>query len=304
MEPADAARHRSRLLLCLAIVYLVWGSSYLVTRIAVQHLPPILFGGVRFLIAGLGLGAFCWRPGLLADVRRDATPLLVMGLASVALSSGLNAWAMQWVPSNLGALLNASSAFVIAVLGTLGARGHPLVGRSLAGLVTGVLGTALLLWPSPHAGTTPWLPQAGILFACLAWSAATIYLRNTHIHLDIIAFSAVQMLWGGAAMLVCGLALGETARWNWDAAGLLSMAYLVVLSAGMAYPAYAWLTRHATPSQVGSYAYVNPGVATLLGWLILDEHLSVLQCVGTAAILAGVVLVNWPAEESSAAPGA
>jgi drug/metabolite transporter (DMT)-like permease len=292
---SDSARqHRSRLILCLAIVYLVWGSTYAAMRVGVQELPPLLFSGLRFFLGGLVLGAFVWRRGFIAAARQDLRALAVMSLAGVALSNGLFGWGMQWVPSNEAAILNASNAFFIALLGTLGPRGQALQGRALAGLLLGIAGTALLLWRTSGVAT-PLFPQTLILLGCVLWSLATVYLRNTPTRLDLVSFTALQMLMGGAAMIGGGMLLGESAQWRWSATGLASLVYLMIMSACIAYPAYAWLTRHATPAQVGSYAYVNPAVAALLGWLLLNEQLGSLQMIGTTAILAGVVLVNWPA---------
>jgi drug/metabolite transporter (DMT)-like permease len=288
-----ARRNRSRLILCLAIVYLVWGSTYVAMRVGVQQLPPLLFSGLRFLGGGIVLGAFVWRRGFIAAARHDLRAIGVMSLAGVALSNSLFSWSMQWVPSNEAALLNTSNAFFIALLGTLGPRGEPLQGRSLAGLLLGIAGTTLLLWRTAGVAT-PLLSQAGIVLGCLSWSLATLYLRNTATRLDIVSFTALQMLVGGAVMIIGGMALGERGQWHWSTAGFASLAYLMVMSACIAYPAYAWLTRHATPAQVGSYAYVNPAVAAVLGWLLLSERLGSLQVLGMTAILAGVVLVNWP----------
>jgi drug/metabolite transporter (DMT)-like permease len=296
---SDSERqYRSRLILCLAIVYLVWGSTYVAMRVGVQQLPPLLFSGLRFFLGGVVLGAFVWRRGFIAAARHDLRALAVMSVAGLALSNGLFGWGMQWVPSNEAALLNASNAFIIAMLGTLGPRGQALQGRALAGLLLGIAGTILLLWRTAGVAT-PLFPQALILLGCVAWSLATVYLRNTPTQLDVVAFTALQMLIGGGMMIIAGMLLGESGQWRWSATGLASLVYLLVMSACIAYPAYAWLTRHATPAQVGSYAYVNPAVAAVLGWVLLNEGLGSLQVIGTTAILAGVLLVNWPAARTT-----
>jgi drug/metabolite transporter (DMT)-like permease len=291
----DAA-FRRRLLLCLLTVYLVWGSSYLMTRIGVLRLPPLLFGGIRFSIAGVLLLAFAqWRGSRPFDLRGELRHVVVMALLGVALVNGLQVWALQWVPSQTGALLNASSAFWIVAFGFFGRRSHRPPPRVLAGILTGFIGTAVLVWPGRSAGATPLVPQLAILVACLGWALATAYLRHIRTRLDVFALTGWQMGIGGALLTALGLAAGEADRWVWSPLGLAAMAWLVVMSSCIAHTAYAWLAQNATPAQVGTYSYVNPAIAAVLGFLVLGEALTPLQLAGTGVILAGVGLVNWPA---------
>jgi drug/metabolite transporter (DMT)-like permease len=122
----------------------------------------------------------------------------------------------------------------------------------------------------------------------------TIYMRNHTLDIDLFALMGLQMLLGGTWMTLTGLALGEAAQWHWSMPGALSLAYLVVASSGVAYMAYAWLARHATPAQTGTYSYVNPALAAVAGYVVLGERMSGLQLVGAVVILAGVLLINWP----------
>lgn len=294
----------ARLVLCLATVYVVWGSSYVATRIGVQHLPPLLFAGIRFTIAGLLMLGIAWyrgfRPAALRGEWRHLAVIAVMGVSFV---NGLQVWAMQWVPSQTGALLNTSSAFWIVAFGLFGRRAHRPGARVLTGIAIGFAGTATLIWPGLGAATaTPLLPQLVILLACIGWAVATIYLRNIHTGLDVIALTALQMLIGGVVLVLLGLAWGEGQAWHGSTAGYLSMAWLTVFSSCCAYTAYTWLAQNATPAQVGTYSYVNPAIATLLGYLLLNEVLTPVQLFGTAVILAGVLLVNWPVTGSDSDP--
>jgi len=289
--------HRRMLVLCLAAVYIVWGTSYVATRVGVLNLPPLLFGGVRFLIAGMGLTAIAlwrgFRPAMLAGQWRH---LLVLSVLGIALSNGLQIWAMQWVQANTSALLNASCALWIVLFGLTGRRAHHPGARTVAGLVIGFLGTALLVWPAggATAASAPLVPQLMILGSCIVWSLGTIYMRNHALDIDLFALLGMQMLLGGAWLTLAGLADGEAARWHWSTAGALALAYLVVASSGLAYMAYAWLARHATPAQTGTYSYVNPALTALSGYLLLGERLGALQGVGAAVILAGVLMINLP----------
>jgi drug/metabolite transporter (DMT)-like permease len=299
------ARQRRMLVLCLATVYLVWGTSYIATRVGVTNLPPLLFGGLRFAISGVLLLAIAaWRGADLAALLPNWRHVLAMALLGVALCNGLQVWAMQWVPSNAAALLNASSALWIVLFGLFGARGHRPSALAVAGLAVGFAGTLLLIWPASHdgpvAGATPLVPQLAILLACLIWALGTIYMRNAGRSLDLFAFGGAQMLLGGLLMTAAGLLAGEAGAWHHSRAGLLSMAYLVVFSSCGAYVAYWWLARHATPAQTGTYSYVNPALASVAGFLLLGERMTVLQFAGAAVILVGVLMINWPARGSIA----
>jgi drug/metabolite transporter (DMT)-like permease len=300
-------RQRKLLVLSLATVYLVWGTSYLATRVGVLHLPPLLFAGVRFFISGVLLMAVAvWRGFSLRQMQGQWGHMLMMSLLGVSVCNGLQVWAMQWVPSHTGALLNASSALWIVIFGLFGARSHRPEVRAVAGLCIGFIGTVLLVWPAhgfagTPADTVPLVPQLVILLACIVWSLGTIYMRNHSVKLDIFAMLGSQMLVGGVLLSLVGLARGELGTWTWSRPGLLSLAYLVVFSSCLAYVAYAWLARHATPAQVGTYSYVNPALAAVVGYVGLGERLSALQLVGALIILAGVLMINWPTRGSIAA---
>lgn len=295
-----APAQRRMLVLCLATVYLVWGTTYLATRIGVLNLPPFLFGGVRFLVGGalLMVAAF-WRGFRPAQLQGQWPHLLTLSLLGVALCNGAQVWAMQWVPSHTSALLNASSALWIVLFGVFGARAVHPGAREIAGLLIGLAGILLLIWPTGAQaqgaeGATPLVPQLAVLAGCLMWSLATIYMRNHSLGMDLLALVGMQMLLGGAWLALAGILRGELDQWSWSVKGLAAMAYLIVFSCCFAYTAYAWLARHASPAQTGTYSYVNPAVAAVAGYLVLGETLTPMQVLGAAVILGGVLMVNWP----------
>ncbi len=332
---------RAKYVLCFATIYLVWGASYLVTRIGVLALPPLLFSTVRFIIGGLllfAIGQLLARRRIRTGTGTDATTIAVVppiaagdwkdfaiaGFFTVLVSNGFNVWALQWVPSNQAALLNTTSAFWIAIFGMFGRRAHPLTLLVGAGIAVGCAGTTLVLWPAhtPAGATTgaalatltgamgpgpqplPFgllLPQLGILLGCMAWAAGTIHLRNARTRHDVLSFTGLQMFCGGLMMGVAALLAGEVGGWRWSVAGVGALLFLIVFSSCMAYAAYGWLSVHATPAQVGTYGFVNPAIATLLGWAVLGERLAALQIVGVGVILVGLVLVNLPAVEPATA---
>ncbi|NGP53832.1 EamA family transporter [Thioalkalivibrio sp. XN8] len=292
----DPVASRLALVAAFAVVYLVWGSTYLAIRIAVQDLPPGLLAGVRFLLAGLILGAVALArgqrpPRTLADWRTAA----VLGLAFIVLANGVVTWAEQWVPSNQAALIVASGALFTAWFGTFGRRGVPLSASTRLGLLAGLCGTALMVWPEASGpdpeGELFW-PKVAIFLSTIAWSWGTMYSRNTEVSVRPLMFIACQMLVGGAVLVVAGVLSGELARWQWTLPGIGGLLYLTVFGSCIAYATYMWLIRQTTPARLGTIAYVNPAIATLLGWWLLDEALTRLQLAGMAVIIAAVAWVS------------
>jgi drug/metabolite transporter (DMT)-like permease len=290
--------HRAKLIACFATVYLVWGSTYLVASIGVHALPPFLFGGIRFTIAGVLLGSTSLALG--NRFKLDATEwrhMFIVALGNVFIANGCTNWAMQTVASNQTAILNASAALWIALLATRGRRAHALDRRTLIGLIIGFAGTLLIIWPRGSFQTSNLAMQLLILVAVFSWSASTVYIRNAHSKLDVLSFTAVQMFLGGLMLTTLGLGTGEAAHWHWSRTGLTAMTYLTLASSCLAYTAFAWLAKNTTPAMVGTYSYVNPAIAAVLGWWFLHEKLGANQLVGMAVMFAGVALVSWPQKE-------
>jgi drug/metabolite transporter (DMT)-like permease len=221
----------------------------------------------------------------------------------VFIANGCTNWAMQYVASNQTAILNASAALWIALLATRGRRAHALDRRTIVGLGVGFAGTSLILWPADgnFAGSHFGM-QLLILVAVLGWSAATVYVRNAHSKLDVLAFTSIQMLIGGTMLTVLGFASGEWADWHSTRQGLAALAYLTLASSCVAYTAFAWLAKNTTPALVGTYSYVNPAIAAVFGWWFLEERLNAVQIVGMGIMFAGVALVSWPAKDVKRLP--
>ena len=290
------ARHSTKLVTCLGTVYLVWGSAFLFTKIAVETLPPALFAGIRFVTAGLMLALIARLyggerfPERLIEYRH----VIIAGFFMVLISNGLNTWAIQFMPSNQSALLNGTSAFWIAGLGVFGRRGHPLTRWAIVGLVIGFAGTVLMVVPDGPLTSNRWLPQLAALTACSSWALGTLYYRSIDTQLSSTMFMALQMFIGGLMLLCMGALRGESMPWPLSAGGLLSMCYLTFFSSCLAYTAYGWLTMNATPAVIGTYSYVNPAIAAFLGWQFLHEHLAGLQLVGMVIIIVGVCILTLP----------
>jgi drug/metabolite transporter (DMT)-like permease len=290
------SRHSTKVFLCLLIVYLVWGSSFLFTKIAVANLPPALFAGIRFVTAGvlLALIAEFYGHSRLPTRLIEWRHVTIAGFFMVFVSNGLNTWSIQFLGSNEAALLNGTSAFWIAGLGVFGKRGHPLTKSAVLGLVIGFIGAVMMLVPKGPIFSKSSLAQLGILTACASWSLGTLYYRSITTQLSSMMFMALQMLMGGLMLLALALGRGDSMHWPPNAPGLISLCYLTFLSSGLAYTAYGWLTMNTSPTILGTYSYVNPAIAALLGWLVLHEHLSGLQLVGMAVIIVGVCILTVP----------
>jgi drug/metabolite transporter (DMT)-like permease len=298
-----------QVLLALAWVYLSWGTTYLAIREGVKTLPPGLFGGLRIAAAGavlLGWLALRGQPVRLPRGEWGAT-WLIGGLLFVG-GNGLVTLAMKTVPSGVGSVLVATTPLWMALLEAAAPRGERLALRGWVGLLLGLGGVALL-WagrahdPAALVGLGPLL----LLGSALAWSVGSFIHRHRRKPTPLLLSAAWQMLLGGGTLSLIGLAAGEAG--GLTAAQLTPRAvaaffYLLTVSSLVAFVAYLWLLRHVSAALAGTYAYVNPAVAVLLGWLLADEALTPALVGGLAVILAGVALVRASAARPLPAPAA
>jgi drug/metabolite transporter (DMT)-like permease len=277
------------------IVYFVWGSTYLAIRVGVGALPPALFAGARFASAGILLAAYARFAGqAFPRGRAEWTTILVAALFLLVGANGLVVWGEQWVPSNQAALLAASVALWLASLGTLGSRGEALSSRHVSGLALGFAGVAVLVWPHQGLVLEHLGAQLAVLLAGLSWAAGSIYVKRRQPTTPPLMSAAMQSLTAGTLLAVLGFLNGETSRWVWERHSMLALLYLIVFGSCLAYAAYVWLLHEVSPSALGTYAYVNPAVAVVLGNLLLGETLAGAKWLGMIIILLGVILVSFP----------
>lgn len=292
--PADP-RLRMKIIAAYAVIYVVWGSTFLAIRLGVRELPPMMFGGLRFLLAGTLLSALAlWWRDRFPRTPREWRYMLLFSLLMITFSNGISTIALVRIPSNEGALLGAGGALWIALLGALGPNGHELTVRGTVGLLLGLVGVALLVWPREAAPSGHFAWQALVLVSSLTWAIGTVLYRNAQLPVGPVAFNAVLMLLGGTWLLTGGLASGEFPRWHWHAGGLAAMVYLAVFGSALAYTSYSWLLRHSPADRVGTFAIVNPAVAAVLGWAVLGEALGPAQIAGMVVVLLGVAFVTLP----------
>lgn len=279
--------------IALVAVYVIWGSTYLAIRYGVAITPPYLFASSRFWVSGLLMLAFArWRRLPMPKTVREFRVIALTGVLMLGGANGLVTWAEQWVDSNQAALMVATSALWMAGMGSVGRQGEPLSALTWVGLGLGLAGVAFLVGEGIGAATAPIEAYAGLVVSPILWAAGSIYSRRNPVSCSFIVTAAWQMLVAAALMAGIGVALGEPERWRWTLQSWAALAYLAILGSCVAYAAYFWLVGNVTPAVLGTYAYVNPAVAVLLGWWLAGEQLGVLQWVGTGIILLGVLLVT------------
>ena len=286
---------RFRLIVAFAIVYVVWGSTFVAIRVGVQDIPPFLLGGVRNASAGFVLMLVAMASGQLPPWRSpDWATALPVGILMITIANGLTTLSEVWVPSNQAALISVSSALWTAWFGTFGVRGHPLSPRSRLGLAIGFAGAMLLLMPGEGFSFQHLGAQSLILISTCSWAAGAMYGRARAPVTPPLMLASMQMFTGGVFMLLVGFAAGEGPHWQWTARGVGAVAYLAVFGSCLSYTTYIWLIRHVTPDKLSTISYVNPLVAVVLGWVGLGETLEWTQVAGMLVILTGVVLINTP----------
>jgi len=283
------------LILALLTVYLVWGSTYLAIRVAVLGMPPFLMAGLRFLIASLlliGIGAILRQPW---PNRREIGWASLVGLFLLLGGNGLVVWAEQFIPSSLAALLIASMPLWSLGFEAMLPSGDRPSGLGLAGIALGFMGVVTLFWPTLKAGDTHSLWAQGMVIAgTMTWALGTLIARRVSLPRSGLLNSGFTMLSAGLALLGVSTAFGEPFHVQWSAIPMdawLALGYLIVFGSCIGFSAFAWLNRHAPADLTSTYAYVNPVVAIILGFLLLKEPVTAWTLAGSALIVLSVGLV-------------
>ncbi len=294
---------RWKVIIAFAAVYIIWGSTYLAIRVGVQHLPPALFAGSRFVVAGILLALYARLRGQKFPVHlREWRTIAVTALFMLVGANGLVVWGEQWVPSNQAALIVATTALWLAGFGTLGSHGQKLSPQTVLGLTIGFFGAAMLLLPENSFTLDHFWAQLAILAACPLWAAGSMVAKRSQLTTPPLMVAALQSLVAGLVFCGFGFTAGEATRWSWSPEAMAALAFLIVFGSCFAYAAYVWLLHEVSPAALGTYAYINPLVAVVLGWLVLQESLSGKQWAGTVVILLGVMLVSISRPKALAAP--
>ena len=275
-----------------ALVCVVWGSTYLFIKLGVEVMPPYLLGGVRFSIAGPVLLAICFARG--SRLPRDLGTflrILLVGVLLLVVGNGLLNFSEIHLSSGLAALLVTTFPIWNTLFGMAGAGGERLAPAGWIGTFVALAGVAILVKPFESGVQSSWVGVAAVLLASLSWSAGTVYARRRLRGVDPFAASAIETTIAGPLMLAVHILVerGEPVQWGGQA--WLAVGYLALMGSLIGFTAFVFLTAHMSSSKVGTYAYVNPVVAVLLGWAFLGEAVTARLAVGGITILGGLLLV-------------
>ena len=293
--PAPREPATIKVLLAFGAIYIIWGSTFLAIRFAVQTLPPLLMMGARQLAAGILLFVWLLARGKAWPERRLWRPACVAGAFCFVGCHGLLGWAELRVPSGLAALLAASLPIWMVLGARAWGQGSELTPKALSGIALGFIGVAVLV-PfrfSGHLAET--LSAFAILLGELLWAMGAIYARGVRTSTPPATFAAMQMMCGGGMLLAIGLASGEASRLSaaaFTTRSTLSFLFLIVFGSLVAFTAYSWLLQVRSPAVVSTHSYVNPLIAVLLGWAMAGESVTARTMLGAAIILASIAILT------------
>jgi drug/metabolite transporter (DMT)-like permease len=294
-----AASHRPtwKILLAFAIIYFVWGSTFLAIRVGVREVPPFLLAAMRFLIAGAVLYGWTIARGERSPNGRQWASVALLALLIFVLDYGLLFWAEQRVPSGLAAVMMATIPAFMAVSEIVFLRTQRLTLRLALALLIGIAGVAVLMSRSLNLDGTPIdrVGAAALIVASMNWSVASALMCKLPLPASKVASSGAQMFAGGVFLGLTSVGLGEFRNFHPSSVSLgawLSLLYLIVAGSIIGFTAYVWLLHHESPTKVATYAYVNPVVAVLVGYFLGGEAASLRTVLGTVFVLISVVVIT------------
>ncbi len=293
----DAHRPTWKTLLAFAIIYFVWGSTSLAIRIGVHEVPPFLLAGIRFVAAGLALYLWMLLRGERSPAAREWASASLVAILIFVGDYGLLFWAERRVPSGLTAVMMAMIPAFMALSEILILRTQTLTLRLAFALLVGIGGVAVLTSRSLNLGGAPIDTRGALalIVAAMSWSLGSVLTRKVTLPASKAMSSGIQMLCGGVLLTLTSAALGEFRNFHPAAvsrAAWLALLYLIVFGSIIAFTAYVWLIHHESPTKVGTYAYVNPVVAVLLGYFFAGEPLGLRAVLGTVLVLVSIILIT------------
>ena len=304
---STATPSRGSLLLAFAAIYIIWGSTYLGIRVAVETIPPFLMAGMRFAIAGVVLFTYLRLRGAAWPTPQQWKDHTIAGVLLRLGGNAIVSWAEPRTPSGLTALILGASPIVAVLLDWMRPGGKRPTAGVVAGMAVGIAGLSMLLGPGtlPPGYRPPAFDLIALLLGSISWWIGSLYSKHSRSGAPLMMASAMQMLCGSAAMLLTGCLLGEGGQLHFglvSAHSWLAFAYLVTVGSILAFPTYVWLLEHTTPAKLSTYAYVNPVVAMFLGWAILGEAMNLRVILAAAVIIGAVAIITigktWSAEKT------
>jgi drug/metabolite transporter (DMT)-like permease len=294
---ASVAPAAWKTLLAFAIIYFVWGSTFLAIRIGVHEVPPFLFAAMRFSVAGLVLYGWMTARGEPSPNRRQWMSVLLLAFLIFVVDYGLLFWAEQRVPSGIAAVMMATIPVFMALSEIIFLRTQRLTVRLAVALLIGIGGVGVLMSRSLNLGGAPIdsMGAVALIIGSVSWSIASILTRKLPLPPSKVMSSGAQMLAGGFLLALASAALGEFRNFHPSAVSRgawFSLFYLIVAGSIVGFTAYVWLIHHESPTKVGTYAYVNPVVAVMLGYFAGGEALGARTLLGTLFVLISVVVIT------------
>ena len=298
-EHLDANEHRPtwKTLGAFAIIYFVWGTTFLAIRVGVLEMPPFLMAALRFTVAGGVLCAWMLAKGESLPNARQWMGASIIAFLIFVCDYGFLFWAEQRVPSGVSAVMLATIPVFLAFAEIIFLRTQRLTARLAAALLIGLAGVAVLMSRSLNLGSAPIDKRgaAALLFASIAWSIGSVLSRKVTLPPSKVMSSGAQMFAGGIFLAVAAAALGELRGFHPSAVSRgawLALVYLIVFGSIVGFTAYVWLIHHESPTKVGTYAYVNPLVAVLVGYFLGGESLGARTVLGTVCVLTSVIVIT------------
>jgi drug/metabolite transporter (DMT)-like permease len=297
-----------KVLLAFAIIYLVWGSTFFAIRVGVREVPPFLLAGMRFLVAGAVLYSWMRAKGTPSPTRREWGGATLLAVLIFVFDYGLVFWAERRVPSGITAVMLATIPVFMTISEILIMKTQKLTARLAIALLIGIGGVAVLVSRTVSFGDAPVDPvgACALIVAAVGWSIGSALTRKLPLPVEKVMSSGTQMLVGGALLALIAAAFGEFHGFELQAVSAkawFALAYLIVAGSIVAYTAYVWLIHHESPTKVGTYAYVNPVVAVVIGYFLGGESVGERTIVGTLFVLVSVVVITTaPAKKTSAQP--
>jgi drug/metabolite transporter (DMT)-like permease len=295
---SPGSEHRLKVVVAFGLVYVFWGSTYLaIGMTSAAGIPPFVMCAMRFLIAGPLMLAACavFRRSVRISRREALRLAMIGGLLLVGGNGGL-AWAEQYVPTGFAALIIAVTPIWFLVLETFIFRGDRMSRRGLIGLAMGIVGIAILVWPKithrDALGVMQLVGSISLLFSSMSWAIGSVFSRKWQMKVDPFVATSWEMIFAGLGHALLMLVTGQIHHASFNRRGVTSVLYLVVFGSWIGYTAYIWLLKHVPTPKVATYAYVNPIVAVLLGWIVLHERFDHFMLAGTIVIVAAVVMVT------------
>lgn len=307
-QSANIARGSWTLIIAaFGAVYLIWGSTYLAIKYALETLPPFLMTGGRFLVAGAALVIWAWRFGAERPTKAQWLSAAIIGALLFLGGTGGVVWAEQYIASGLAALLVATEPLWIVLLNWAGPGGTRPTVKTIIGLLIGFLGIWLLTGSAGLLGDgadrASVLGAVVVTAAAFSWALGSLYSQRVELPASSLLASGMQMFLGGALLTLVGTGAGEWARFDVSRVSAVSAGaffYLIIFGSIIAFTAYGWLLRKVSPALAATYAYVNPIVAVLLGWALASEPLSLRILLAAGVIVGSLVLITSSAERKPA----